>query len=402
MNYAETVKDITSQGKFRINLGLERISSLLELSGNPQDKLKCIQVAGTNGKGSVCTMLSSILREAGYKTGLYTSPHIYNYTERININGINISKEDFTKYYSQILECAKNNDIEPTEFEILTAIMYKYFADNNVEIAVVETGLGGRFDATNVLKTNLCSIITHIDLDHTDRLGDTKDKIAFEKAGIIKPDSVVITGEGYEAIKDKADEMNAMLILTSPEVPESYFEALSLKGEQQKENLSLVLTAVNTLFPNISNDTIINGLKNVKNPCRFQYIKEKNLLVDGAHNPNCFEALINNLDKYYPNTKRNYVFGCLNTKDYKKMLSYIINDHNLNDLYIYPFNNQNAMSYEEINEFTPCKRLNTLEDILSDETLTVVCGSFYMLNELIPEDWIFSSDLSNSSKLSMI
>ena len=396
MNYAETVKDITSQGKFRINLGLERISKLLELSGNPQDNLKCIQVAGTNGKGSVCTMLASILREAGYKTGLYTSPHIYDYPERINIDGTNISKEEFTEYYSQIIKTAEDNNLEPTEFEILTAIMYKYFADNNVEIAVIETGLGGRFDATNVLKTNLCSIITHIDLDHTDRLGNTKDKIAFEKAGIIKPDSIVITGEGYEAIKDKADEVNAMLILTSPDVPEPYFEALSLKGEQQKENLSLVLTAINTLFPKIDNITIINGLKKAKNPCRFQYIKEKNLLVDGAHNPNCFEALINNLNKYFPNTKRNYVFGCLNTKDYKKMLSYIINDNNLNELYIYPFNNQNAMSYEEINEFTPCKRLNTLEDILSDNTLTAVCGSFYMLNELIPEDWIFSSDRSNS------
>ena len=248
MNYRESIKDITSVGKFHINLGLERIEKLLEILDNPQDKLRCIQVAGTNGKGSVCTMLSSILCEAGYKTGLYTSPHIFDYTERIKINNIDISKETFAKYYSLIISAAKDNNINPTEFEILTAMMFKYFADNDVDIAVIETGLGGRFDATNVLKTNLCAIITHIDLDHTDRLGDTKDKIAFEKAGIIKKDSIVITSEGYEAIKDRADELNALFVLTSPFVQQEFFEALSLKGVHQRENLALVLSAIQTLF----------------------------------------------------------------------------------------------------------------------------------------------------------
>lgn len=386
MNYRESIKDITSVGKFHINLGLERIEKLLEILDNPQDKLRCIQVAGTNGKGSVCTMLSSILCEAGYKTGLYTSPHIFDYTERIKINNIDISKETFAKYYSLIISAAKDNNINPTEFEILTAMMFKYFADNDVDIAVIETGLGGRFDATNVLKTNLCAIITHIDLDHTDRLGDTKDKIAFEKAGIIKKDSIVITSEGYEAIKDRADELNALFVLTSPFVQQEFFEALSLKGVHQRENLALVLSAIQTLFKNIDEETIISALKKVKNPCRFQYIKEKNLIIDGAHNPNCFEALITNLDTYFPNTKRNYVFGCLNTKDYKKMLSYIEADENLNKLYIYQFNNPNSVSYETIKSILDIKseQINSLKDIVSDkEILTVICGSFYMINELI-------------------
>ena len=386
MNYRESIKDITSVGKFHINLGLERIEKLLEILDNPQDKLRCIQVAGTNGKGSVCTMLSSILCEAGYKTGLYTSPHIFDYTERIKINNIDISKETFAKYYSLIISAAKDNNINPTEFEILTAMMFKYFADNDVDIAVIETGLGGRFDATNVLKTNLCAIITHIDLDHTDRLGDTKDKIAFEKAGIIKKDSIVITSEGYEAIKDRADELNALFVLTSPFVQQEFFEALSLKGVHQRENLALVLSAIQTLFKNIDEKTIISALKKVKNPCRFQYIKEKNLIIDGAHNPNCFEALITNLDTYFPNTKRNYVFGCLNTKDYKKMLSYIEADENLNKLYIYQFNNPNSVSYETIKSILDIKseQINSLKDIVSDkEILTVICGSFYMINELI-------------------
>ncbi len=393
MNYTETVKDITSVGKFHINLGLERISQILDLLGNPQDSLKCIQVAGTNGKGSVCTMLDAILKEAGYKTGLYTSPHIFKYTERIRINQEEISKEDFSKYYENIVTISQNNNIDPTEFEILTAIMYKYFADNKVDIAVIETGLGGRFDATNVLKNNLCSIITHIDLDHTDRLGDTKDKIAFEKAGIIKPDSLVITSEGYEAIKNKADEENSLMILVAPFVPQKYTEALTLKGEHQKDNLALVLTAISHLFDNISEETIINGLKKVKNPCRFQYIKDKNLIIDGAHNPNCFQALRDNLDRYFPREKKQYVFGCLNTKDYKKMIEYITEDNYIETLYIYPFNNPNACSYKTIKSACPetikVKELKNLDSILDKDTLTVVCGSFYMINELIDKSLVF-------------
>ena len=210
MNYNDAIKLLTSQGKFYINLGLDRMQQILNLLGNPQEGLKCIQVAGTNGKGSVCTMLDSILRTAGFKTGLYTSPHIFEYTERIKISGVDISKQDFSNYTKQITILANKNNIHLTEFEILTTIMFKYFADNNIDIAIIETGLGGRFDATNVISSNICSVITHIDLDHTDRLGDTKEKIAYEKAGIIKKDSIVITSEGYEAIKDKADRKSVV------------------------------------------------------------------------------------------------------------------------------------------------------------------------------------------------
>ena len=390
--YDDIIEDLTSQGKFYINLGLDRISAVLDLVGNPQDKLKCIQVAGTNGKGSVCTMLSAILTESGYKTGLYTSPHIFDYTERIKINGVDISKQDFTNYCDEIITIADKNDIHLTEFEILTAVMYKYFADKKVDVAVIETGLGGRFDATNVIKSNLCSIITHIDLDHTDRLGDTKEKIAFEKAGIIKPDSILITSEGYEVIKDTATSLNSAFILTSPCTDSDFTETLTLKGEHQKENLALVLGAISTLFPDIDKSTVINGLKKVKNPCRFQYIKDKNLIIDGAHNPNCFEELRRNLDNYFPDTKRNYIFGCLNTKDHKSMLSYITTDPNLNKLFCYHFNNKNACSIEDLSKDTeqPIIELKNIEDVLSStsEVLTVICGSFYMLNELIKKEWV--------------
>ena len=246
--YKQAVELLTSQGKFYINLGLERISALLELLGNPQDELKFFHVAGTNGKGSVCSIMASVLQEAGKSVGLYTSPHIFNYTERIKINGVEISKEDFARLVFEICTLAENNNIHLTEFEILTAVMFKYFADKSVDVVVLETGLGGRYDATNVIKNNLCAVITHIDLDHTERLGNTKDKIAFEKAGIIKPNCPVVTCEGYEAIKDRADECNSLFLMVAP------FENtdnLSLKGTFQQENLSLALAAVRIVFPDI-------------------------------------------------------------------------------------------------------------------------------------------------------
>ena len=208
MNYQEAIEKLTSSGMFYIDLGLERIESVLEKLGNPQDSLRCIHVAGTNGKGSTCAMLASILQEAGYKVGLYTSPHIYEYTERIKINGQEISKEDFANLFEEV----NSIGVHLTEFETLTVMMFLYYQRKNVEVVVLETGMGGRFDATNVIKENLCAIITQIDLDHTDKLGKTKDEIAFEKSGIIKPNCPVVTSMGYEAIRDKADEVNAMLL----------------------------------------------------------------------------------------------------------------------------------------------------------------------------------------------
>lgn len=379
-NYDNAVKLLTSQGKFYINLGLERISQVLNLLGDPQDKLKCIHVAGTNGKGSVCAIISTILTDAGIKTGLYTSPHIFNYTERIKINGVDISKENFANYVFNVCEIADKNNIHLTEFEILTAVMFKYFADNNVEVVVLETGLGGRFDATNVIKSNLCSIITHIDLDHTERLGNTKSKIAFEKAGIIKPNCPVFTSEGYEEIKDKADEVNSLFVMVAP------FEDttnLSLKGTCQQANLSLALAAVRQLFPQISEASIQNSLKNVKHPCRFQLCKD-DLIVDGSHNPNGIMALRESLDLYYPNKKRCFVFGCLRNKDYKKMMEVLFSRGD--EIYFYHFNNKNSCTIEELQEACefPSKEFKSFDELPKD-SLKIICGSFYMLNEIVPE-----------------
>lgn len=382
-SYKNTIDLLTSQGKFYINLGLDRISAILDLLGNPQDNLKCIHVAGTNGKGSVCAIIASILNCAGIKTGLYTSPHIFDYTERIKINGVDISKDDFANYVFEIVKIADENNIHLTEFEILTAVMFKYFSDNNVEVVVLETGLGGRFDATNVIKSNLCAIITHIDLDHTERLGNTRSKIAFEKAGIIKPDCPVFTCEGYEEIKDRADECNSLFVMVAPfEDPTN----LALKGTCQQENLSLALTAVRYVFPNISEEIIQKGIKNVKHPCRFQICRE-DLIVDGSHNPNGAMALRESLDLYFPNSKRCFVFGCLRNKDYKKMMEILFSKGD--EIYFYHFNNQNSCSIKELQESCefPSKIFKSLDELPQDY-LKIVCGSFYMLNEIIPQSLV--------------
>lgn len=377
MDYNNAITKLGSRGMFYIELGLDRIQKALNILGNPQDDLKYIHVAGTNGKGSVCTMLESILRNAGYKTGLYTSPHIFEYTERIKINGIDIPKEDFAELFEEV----SNINIHLTEFEVLTVMMFLYFKRNNVDIVILETGLGGRFDATNVIKTNLCSVITQIDLDHTERLGETKEKIAYEKAGIIKPNCPVITSMGYEAIRDRADELNAMLIFVSPFVPPEFVDALALKGLHQIENLALVLTVINYLFKDIDENTIKEGLKQVKNPCRFEYFKDKNLIIDASHNPNGILALRNNLDYYFPNEKRRFVFGCLKNKDYSKMMNILFREGD--EIYLNEFDYPNACPFNILSEKCPQKALPYSDKVkLTPDKLNIICGSFYMIGKL--------------------
>ncbi len=380
MNYADATKLLTSQGKFYIELGLDRILKILNLLGNPQDELKCIHVAGTNGKGSVCAIIAAVLKEAGIKVGLYTSPHIFEYTERIKISDSDISKEDFARYVMHVCNLADKNQIYLTEFEILTAVMFKYFADNKVDIVVLETGLGGRFDATNVIKSNLCSVITHIDFDHVERLGDTLEQIAFEKAGIIKENCPVFTHEGYEIIKDIADKNHSLMIMTSPY---ENTQNLALKGLFQQENLSLALSAVRYLFSHIPENIIQNALKKVQHPCRFQYIPDKNLIIDAAHNPNGINALKQSLDFYCMDIPRRFIFGCLKNKDYKKMVTELFNKND--EIYFYHFNYPNSVDVKALQAACPFDsyEFQSQKFDYKDGKLTVVCGSFYMIKELL-------------------
>lgn len=391
--YPEAIDLLTSQGKFYINLGLERCQSVLKLIENPEKKLKCIHVAGTNGKGSVCAMLSAILTASGYKTGVFTSPHVFEYTERIKINDFEIEQEVFAKIVIEIVELANKNQIHLTEFEIITVAAFKYFADNNVDIAIMETGLGGRLDSTNVIESNLCSIITNIDFDHIERLGDTIEKIAFEKAGIIKSNCPVIINKkniGLETVKKIADEKNSEIFAVK-EAPNFAQQNMALKGTYQQSNLALVMKALEILNKSgfeILQDAIEKGLAKVKHPCRFEYLKKdgqwQNIIIDGAHNPNGTKALRESLENLFPNQKIKFIFGCLKNKNYKEMMENLFNSETFSpEIYFYQFDYPNAATYEEL--ATACKLGSKPFDKYKHDSsiLTVICGSFYMIKELL-------------------
>lgn len=395
--YSKAIDLLCSQGKFYINLGLDRISKLLDIIGNPQDKIKTIHIAGTNGKGSVCAMLNNILINAELKVGLYTSPHLVNYTERIKINNKEISQNDFGKYVFEICKIADDNKIDLTEFEILTASAFKYFTDNNVDIAIIETGLGGRYDATNIIKRPLTSIITSISLDHTDRLGSTIEQIAYEKAGIIKKNSTVITStfnNGFKTIKQVATDKNATLIPVEEQTEINFINGknlinynnkqieFSLLGLYQKENVALVLKTIE-LLQNIPFTAIKQGLETIKWSARLEYIKEKNLLIDGAHNPDAARELRKSLDYYFKDEKRIFIYSTINTKDYSEITKILFRPND--EVYYLDFNYYNAVKFEEFSKVYPfAKQINKtqLNEILAKNDLKILTGSLYMIGEM--------------------
>ncbi|MBS3122157.1 bifunctional folylpolyglutamate synthase/dihydrofolate synthase [Candidatus Woesearchaeota archaeon] len=326
MNYNEILTSLYQRGFHTINLGLERIETLLKKLGNPEKNLKVIHVAGTNGKGSVCAMCTSILIEAGYKTGLYTSPHLVDFTERFKINNKNITKKRLVELFEQI----KPHITNETYFEIITAMAFLYFKQENVDIVVLEVGMGGRLDATNVV-TPLVAVITTISKEHTQYLGDTIEKIAFEKAGIIKDNfkgnCYVVVGESNAAlnvIKKICKERNAKLSIAKPTTLK-----ISLKGEYQKINAGIAIEAIKTLTHfgyNIPNPTIIKGLLKTEWRGRLEFV-ERNVIIDCAHNPNGIECLVNELNLLKEQHKFNkfqVVFGAMKDKNIKEMIKLLL------------------------------------------------------------------------------
>jgi dihydrofolate synthase / folylpolyglutamate synthase len=312
-------KYLASLEKFGINLGLERIERLLDRLDNPQRKLKVIHVAGTNGKGSTCAMIASILKEAGYQVGLYTSPHLLKYNERIKVNGRDISDRDFSAGLKLIEKLSAE---PPTVFEALTALAFWYFAGQKVDYAVVEVGMGGRLDATNVV-TPLISVITNIDLEHTAILGRTLAKIAVEKAAIIKPGVPVITAEtkpeALTVIKHQAEKNQSVLIQVGSEQGGL---SSALAGEHQKTNAVCAVAAVRLAGIKVGKQAVLRGLARVKWPARFQLVAKKPLtIVDGAHNPAGIKVLVAALRQQYPGQKFTFIFGTQSDKDSALMLN---------------------------------------------------------------------------------
>ncbi len=399
LTYKKAIELLTSQGRFYINLGLERILALLNLLDNPQEKINIIHIAGTNGKGSVSAILANILKCKRYKTGLYTSPHLTEYTERIRINNIEISKKDFTLLIDKICKLADKNNIHLTEFEILTACAFKYFADNNVDYAVMETGLGGRFDATNVCKKPVLSIITSISKDHTDRLGTTIEQIAYEKSGIIKNNSTVITSSlnrGFNVIKKITEEKNSNLLSVEKDIEIIYENCINyaiinnikyefpLLGLFQKQNLALVIKASEYL--KVDRNSLREGLKTVEWSSRFEFLQDKNIITDGAHNPDAAIELRKSLDYYFLNQKRIFIYSTLNTKDYKTIAKILFKPED--KIYYYEFEHKNAVSYREYIQNVPFSKniqnlkYENIKEILNKDGLKIITGSLYMIGEI--------------------
>ena len=343
MNREEAMNFIDNSKKFGSKLELERIKKLCELMGNPQDKLKFIHIAGTNGKGSTSLYIHNSLVDAGYKTGLYTSPFIYEFNERIQVNGIPIPDDDLTEIMSTVADNVKIMTDEgyehPTEFELITAAAFLYFEKNECDVVVLEVGLGGTYDATNIIKTPVLSVITSISLDHTDYLGKTVADVAKNKCGIIKEGVPVLSymyqpNDVIEVIKETAKKFNSTftlatddtLVINSMSLDGSDFSYrgeeyhTSLVGKYQIYNAITAISAVRLLNEagfRISTENIKKGLNGAKWPARFEILNHNPLVIaDGSHNADGMRAFVETA-KEVIDKKSICVFGMLKDKDYE-------------------------------------------------------------------------------------
>ena len=322
--------------------GLERTQELLAKMGNPEKDLKFVHIAGTNGKGSTAAMTASILRKAGYKTGLYTSPYIYRFHERMQVNGVEISDEDLVAITQYVKPLADSMKESPTEFELVCCIAFEYFKRMNCDIVVLEVGMGGEFDATNVIEVPEVAVITNIGLDHTEVLGDTVEAIAETKSGIFKENGHAVVYRSTPSVEAVYERICAQrnvqlkkadfdsLVLKSHGLDGQVFDCgnrkdllLPLLGVHQLHNAAVVLSVIDTMIENgwkISEENIREGMRDVRWPGRFDIIQRNPLfIIDGGHNPQCIEALVKNIEDYLTGKNVIALTGVLADKDYGDM-----------------------------------------------------------------------------------
>ncbi|MBH8561472.1 bifunctional folylpolyglutamate synthase/dihydrofolate synthase [Nostoc sp. CENA67] len=409
--------------RFGVHLGLDRIVKLLANLGNPHHQVPIIHVAGTNGKGSVCAYLSSVLTEAGYRTGRYISPHLVDWTERICLNEQPISSETLKQLLQQVQAAICPDEESPTQFEVITAAAWLYFAQQQVDVAVIEVGLGGRLDATNVCFKPLVSVITSISREHWQQLGPTVADIAREKAGILKAGCPAVIGplppDALQVVRSRVQELQCPIITPQParQIASGWAEyqtskrdwglvedtktikyPLPLHGQIQLTNSALALAALEILQKQgwkISEEAIINGMAKTKWPGRMQWItwRNQNLLIDGAHNPAAAQVLRDYVDTLDTQTVT-WVIGMLSNKEHADIFKALLRPNDR--LYLVPVPDHSSAEPIELaklaSEICPglslCQTNSNLSLALesafaSTDSLVVLCGSLYLIGHFL-------------------
>lgn len=419
MTYDEALKEVNKRLRFGSKLGLERMTALLNKMDNPQNTLRYVHVAGTNGKGTTCTYIASILQAAGYKVGLYTSPYVVDFRERFQIDGEMISEKELVKQVEKLSPVADSFGDDITEFEFITALGFNWFAEKQCDIVVLEVGLGGRFDATNVIECPDVAVIASISLDHTAILGDTIEKIAFEKAGIIKKCTSVAM---YPAQNEKALDVFEK-ICESRGVPlySKDISHLSVGGDAGNGEEDLfgtdfiiggekyhipfsgihqVYNAVNAITTveilrlkgwRISQSAVKEGLENAKIVARMEVLNRRPLIIlDGGHNPDCAAALERVLEHNLAGAEITAIIGMMADKDTKSYLAQVV-PHFSKVITVCP-DNPRSMSADSLAaeagafcaDAIAAKNNEQAVELALESDVVVVCGSFYMVGEIRP------------------
>jgi len=420
MNYKETIQWLDEFQQYGMNLGLDRIQHLMRSLGHPEQTFQSIHVTGTNGKGSVCRYIASVLFSEGYQVGLYVSPHLETILERFSVNNTLISEKEFASIASLVKQCVDTlleQGITPTYFEITTAMMFLWFAEKQVDYAVIEVGLGGRYDATNII-TPLVSVITNVALEHTQILGDTIEKIAYEKAGIIKQNVPVVTAAEKEAltvIQQEAKNHQAPLSILEPislssgtfdnqghiiqykGLYKNHTVKIRNLGLYQIENASVALRTLEVLQSRgvfLSDDSIEKGMFEMRHPGRMETVSHTPLIIlDGAHNPSAMKMLSNTMQKVFAKRRIIAVFGVMADKAVDDIIPslLIIADH----IIVTKPTISRAMEPEEIKDHimhisqdtsitltkTVSEAIQQAVNMATNDDIILITGSLYTVGE---------------------
>ncbi len=394
MTYQEAIDWLYSTQQFGIKLGLSQPKRLLrETLSFPKPGVKTVHVAGTNGKGSTCAIIDALARASGTRTGLFTSPHLIDYRERIQTGGIKIDQETCTRYLTDIKTHVHQWEHHPTFFEITLAVAMRYFREKNCELIILETGMGGRLDATTAVPADV-AVITPIGMDHSQWLGDTLEAIAGEKAGIIVPDKPIISSyqepAAWSVIEQEANERRSPIeFITTP--LEGY--TINLPGVHQRHNAALALAAAEKAGIALNYDIVRQALATVNWPGRFERLKKPHIILDGAHNTHAAKALVKTWQTEYPEQTTQIVFGAVEQKDTDEVLAILspIAEH----LHLTPINSPRSLTASDYRSALPANTPHTIhlnltealeaatnQAAASNSPPALICGSLFLIGQV--------------------